>query len=142
MSKSVLPVLSSKSFIVSSLSCRLLIHFEFIFVYDIKRMFSFCSLACSCPVFSTTYWRDCLFSIVFSCLLCCRTIGHMCMGLFLGFLSSFLDLCFCFCTSTVTVWITMALWYSLKSGNLTPPALFLFLRIALAICGVSCFHTG
>ena len=33
MSLSVLPVFSSKSFIVSGLTCRFLIHFEFIFVY-------------------------------------------------------------------------------------------------------------
>ena len=33
MSESVLPVFSSKSFIVSGLRFRSLIHFEFIFVY-------------------------------------------------------------------------------------------------------------
>ena len=33
MSKSILPMFSSKSFIVSSLTFRSLIHFEFIFVY-------------------------------------------------------------------------------------------------------------
>ena len=38
------------------------------------------------------------------------------------------------------VLITVALWYSLKSGSLIPPALFLFLRIALAIRGLLCFH--
>ena len=34
--KSVLPMLSSKSFIVSSLTFRFLIHFEFIFVYGVR----------------------------------------------------------------------------------------------------------
>ena len=29
---------------------------------------------------STTYWRDCLFSIVYSCLLCHRLVGHKCLG--------------------------------------------------------------
>ena len=37
MSKSVLPVFSSKSFIVSSLTFRSLIYFEFIFVYGVRR---------------------------------------------------------------------------------------------------------
>ena len=37
MSKSVLPMLSSKSFIVSGLMFRSLIHFEFIFVYGIRK---------------------------------------------------------------------------------------------------------
>ena len=39
MSKSVLPVFSSRSFILSSLTFKPLIHFEFIFVYGVKRMF-------------------------------------------------------------------------------------------------------
>ena len=37
MSKSVLPMFSSKSFIVSGLTFRSLIHFEFIFVYGVKE---------------------------------------------------------------------------------------------------------
>ena len=36
MSKSVLPMFSSKSFIVSGLAFRSLIHFEFIFVYGVR----------------------------------------------------------------------------------------------------------
>ena len=32
---------SSKSFIVSGLTFRFLIHFEFIFVYDVRKCFSF-----------------------------------------------------------------------------------------------------
>ena len=40
MSKSVLPVFSSKSFIVSVLTFRSLIHFEFIFVYGVRKCFS------------------------------------------------------------------------------------------------------
>ena len=36
MSSSVLPMFSSKSFIVSSLTFRYVIHFEFIFVYGVK----------------------------------------------------------------------------------------------------------
>ena len=41
MSKSVLPVFSSKSFIVSSLTFRSLIHFEFGFVYGVRKCSSF-----------------------------------------------------------------------------------------------------
>ena len=36
--------------------------------------------------------------------------------------------------------ITVALWYCLKSGRVMPLALFFFLRIALAILGLLCFH--
>ena len=37
MSSSVLPMFSSKSFIVSGLTLRSLIHFEFIFVYGVRK---------------------------------------------------------------------------------------------------------
>ena len=37
VSKSILPMFSSRSFIVSGLTFRCLIHFEFIFVYGVKN---------------------------------------------------------------------------------------------------------
>ena len=37
MSESVLPMSSSRSFIVSGLTFRSLIHFEFIFVYGVRK---------------------------------------------------------------------------------------------------------
>ena len=45
MSESVLPMFSSRSFIVSDLTFRSLIHFEFIFVYkwDLIKIKSFCT---------------------------------------------------------------------------------------------------
>ena len=36
MSESVLPVFSSRSFIISGLTFRSLMHFEFIFVYGVR----------------------------------------------------------------------------------------------------------
>ena len=53
---------------------------------------------------STAYWRDYLFSIAYSCLLCHRSIDHRCLGLFLGFLSCSIDLYFYFCAITVLFW--------------------------------------
>ena len=41
MSSSVLPMFSSKSFIVSGLTLRSLIHFEFIFVYGVRKYSNF-----------------------------------------------------------------------------------------------------
>ena len=41
MSESVLPVFSSRSFIVSGLMFRSLIYFEFIFVYGVRKCSSF-----------------------------------------------------------------------------------------------------
>ena len=73
----------------------------------------------------------------------------MCVGLSLGFLSCAIDLYFYFCASTILSMvmvpystITVALSYSLKLGSLIPPAPFLFLKFALAIQGLLCFHTN
>ena len=44
MSESVLPMFSSRSFIVSVLTFRSLIHFEFIFVYGVRKCSSFIHL--------------------------------------------------------------------------------------------------
>ena len=41
MSESVLPMFSSRSFIVSGLTFRSLIYFEFIFVYGVRKCSSF-----------------------------------------------------------------------------------------------------
>ena len=41
MSESVLPMFSSKSLIVSGLTFRSLIHFEFIFVYGVRKCSGF-----------------------------------------------------------------------------------------------------
>ena len=41
MSSSVLPLSSSKTFIVSGITFRSLIHFEFIFVYGVRKCFNF-----------------------------------------------------------------------------------------------------
>ena len=41
MSESVLPMFSSRSFIVSGLTFKSLIHFEFIFVYGVRKCSSF-----------------------------------------------------------------------------------------------------
>ena len=41
MSKSVLPMFSSRSFTVSSLTFRPLIHFDFIYVYGVRESFFF-----------------------------------------------------------------------------------------------------
>ena len=48
MSKSVPPMFSSRSFMVSGLTFRSLIHFEFIFVYGVRKSYCF---TCSSPVF-------------------------------------------------------------------------------------------
>ena len=85
----------------------------------------------------TTYWKDCLFTILYSCLLCWRLIDHRCVGVFLGIQFSSIGLHVCFWYHTVLM--TADLSYCLKSGKVMPPGWFLFLRIALEILGLLWF---
>ena len=71
MSESVLPMFSSRSFIVSGLTFRSLIHFDFIFVYGVRKCSSFILLQVV-DQFSQHHLLKRLFSIVSPCLLCRR----------------------------------------------------------------------
>ena len=62
------------------------------------------------------------------------------MALFLGFLCCFIGLYFSAFVQYHTVLMTIALQDNLKSGRLIPSAPFFFLKIALAIQGLLCFH--
>ena len=63
MSKSVLPMLLSKSFRVPGLTFRSLIHFEFIFVYGVRKCSNFVhSFTCSCPVFPASFIEEAVFA--------------------------------------------------------------------------------
>ena len=73
----ILPMFPSRSSIESGLTCRFLMHFEFIFVYGVRECSNFILLHVAIQ-FSQHYLLKRLFSIVYSCLLC--------VGLFLGFL--------------------------------------------------------
>ena len=85
---------------VSCTTFRYFIHIE-LFVYDVKKYSNFIILHVAVHFFSTTYLRDCLFSIVYSCLLCQMLTDHRCMGLFLDFLFYFAILYICFYASTI-----------------------------------------
>ena len=56
--------------LVSGLTFRSLIHFEYIFVFGIGKCFNFILLHVAVQFPSTIYWRGCLCSIVYSCFLC------------------------------------------------------------------------
>ena len=62
MSEILLPMFSSKSFIISSLTFKSLIHFEFILVYDVRRWSSFIVLQCICPVFPAPFTEQTVFA--------------------------------------------------------------------------------
>ena len=83
MSLSVLPMFSSKSFIVSGLTFRSLFHFEFIFVYGVRKCSNFILLHVAVQ-FSEDHLLKrlslpyCIFLTPFS-----KIRYHRCMGLFL-----------------------------------------------------------
>ena len=105
MSMSDFPTFSSKSFIVSGLTFRSLIHLEFIFVYGVREYSNLILLHVAVQFSSTTYWGGWLFSIVCSFLPCRKLGDHMCVGFSLGILSFTIDLYFCFCASTILSWL-------------------------------------
>ena len=142
MSESVLPMFSSKSFIVSHLTFRFLIHFEFIFVYGVRKCFSFILLQVvdqfpQHHLLKRLSFLHCIFLPPLSKIRCPQVHGFISgvSVLFHGFV--FLFLC-----RYHTVLMTVALQQSLKSGRLISPASFFFLKIALAIQGLLCFHTN
>ena len=63
----------SNSFTVSDFMCRSLIHFEFIFVYGVRKCSNFILLhVANCPVSSAPPIEEAVFSLMYSCLLCQR----------------------------------------------------------------------
>ena len=54
------------------LTFKYLIHFEFTFVYGVRKCSNFILLHMAVQFSQPTYWRDYLFSIVYSCLFCQR----------------------------------------------------------------------
>ena len=85
-----------------------------------------------------SYWKDCILPVLHSWLLYQKLVDHIRVGLFLDFYS--IDLCL-FLSPYHTVMITIALWYSLKSGIVMFPDLFFSFNIALAFWGCLQFHT-
>ena len=145
MSKSVLAVFSSKSFIVSSPPFKFLTHFELIFVYGVRECSNFiffCVWLSSFP--STTYWRECLFRLY---ILASFVIDELTTAVWGYFWASHpapliyvSDVCVCVCVCMLVHWYyTILVTSALKSGNLIPPASLFFLKIAFTLQGLLCF---
>ena len=80
MSETVLPMFSSTSFIVSVLTFRYLIHSEFIFVYDVRKCSSLILLHVVDQFSQHHLLKRLSFLHCVFCILCCRLIGHKCVG--------------------------------------------------------------
>ena len=124
MSESVLPMFSSKSFIVSGLTFRSLIHFEFIYVYSVRKCSNFILLHVAVQfsqhhLLKRLSLPHCIFLPPLSKIRYLQ-VHELISGLSILFhWSIFLFLCQCH-----TVLMTVTLQCNLKSGRLIPPIPF------------------
>ena len=140
MSSSVLPIFPSKSSIVSGLTFRSLIHFEFILVYGVRKCSNLILLHVSVQfsqhhLLKRLSLLHCIFLPPLSKIRYPQVHGFISGLSILFHWSIFLFLC-----QYHTVLMTLALQYNLKSGRLIPPAPFFILKTALASQGLLCFH--
>ena len=99
---------SSKSFIVSGLTFRSLIHFEFIFLHSIRECSNFIFLHVAVQLAQHHLLKKLSFLIVYSSHLCCWLIDHKCMDLLWGLLSCPTDLHLFLCQYCIVL-MTVAL---------------------------------
>ena len=124
MSKSTLLMFSSRIFMVSSLTFKPLIHFEFIFIYDVRECSNFILLHVVVQLSQQHLLvKKLSFSSVYSHQLCHRLVDHRSMGLFLVFLSYSIihksvvvPVPYCFDYCNLVVWSEYSLlFYTAKS---------------------------
>ena len=128
---------SPKSFIVSGLTFRSLIHFEFIFVCDVRKYFSFILVHvtvhfCQHHLLQRLSLPHCIFLSPLSKIRYPQVHGLISGLSILFHWSVFLFLC-----HYHAVLMTVALYYNPISGRLIPPAPSFFLK---TIQGLLCFH--
>ena len=129
MSLSVLPMFSSKTFIVSGLTFRSLIHFYFTFVYGVRMCSNFILLHVAIR-FSKYHLLKrlplphCIFLPPLSKIGYPYVHGFISGSSILFHWSIFLFLC-----KYHTVLMTVALQYNVKSGRLIPTTPFFFLKM-------------
>ena len=141
MSESVLPMFSSRSFIVSGLTFRSLINFEFIFVCGVRKCSSFILLQVV-DQFSQHHLLKIVFSPLYSLASLVKDKVSIGTQIYLWafysvpliYISVFVPLSYCL--------YDCCLQYSLKSGRLIPPVPFFFVKIVMAIQGFLYFHTN
>ena len=94
-------VFSSESFMFSGLIFKPLIHFEFIFIYGVRKQSSLILLLVAVQFSHYHLLKRLSFPYCIFLLPCCKLIAHLSVGSFLGSLFCSIDLCVCFCASTI-----------------------------------------
>ena len=140
MSSSVLPMFFSKSFIVSGLIFMSLIHFQFIFVYGVRN----CSNCIILYVTVQLSQHHLLKRLSLPHRIFLHPLSKISYPQVRKFISGLSILfhwsIFLFLCQYHNVLMNVGLQYNLKSGSLIPPVPFFFLKTALAIRGLLCFH--
>ena len=137
MSEIFLPVFSSRTFMVSQLIFKSVIHLEFIFVYSVRWWSNFLFLYVAVQISQYHCWRGYFYSMLWCCLLCQILIDHRDLGLFLTSLFCSIGLCVWSSANTILFWLqwpSNTVWYQVLW-------LFLFcsfsklLQLFRVICG-------
>ena len=116
---------------------------ELIQTDGVRKCFLSHSFTCSCPVFPAPFIEEAVFAPLY--ILASLVKNKFPMGAWVYFWAFYLVplvFFFLFLCEYHTVLMTIALECNLRSGRLIPPAPFFFLKIALAIQGLLCFHTN
>ena len=142
MSLSVLPMFSSKSIIVSGLTFRSFIHFEFIFVCSVRKGSNFILLHATIQfsqhhLLKRLSLPHCIFLHPLS-----KTRYQQVCGFISGLSILFHGSIFLFLCQYHTVLLTVALQQSLKLGRLIPPGPFPFSRLLWLFKVFLYFHTN
>ena len=130
---------SCKSFIVSGLTSRSLMHFEFIFVYGVRKYSNFILLHVAVQFSQHHLQKRLSLPPLYILASFVKNKVPQVHGFISGPSISFHWSIFLFLCQYHTVLITVALQYNLKSRSLIPPTPF-FLKTALVIQGLLCFH--
>ena len=105
ISENVLPMISSRSFMVSYLMFKSLSHFEVIFVHGERVCFNFINLHATVQPSQHHFLKWLSFSHFIFFLLCGRLVDHRYVGSFLGSLCCSVDLCVWFSSSITLFWL-------------------------------------
>ena len=138
MSSSVLPMFSSQSFIVSGLTFRPFIHFEFIFGYGIRKCANFILLHVAVQfsqyhLFKRLSLPHCIFLPPLS-----KIKYQQVHGFIFGLSILFHWSVFPFLYQYHTVSMTVALQYNLRSESLISPAPIFLSQGCFGIFGIFC----
>ena len=139
MSESVLPMFSSRNFIVYGFIFLSLIYFEFIFVHGVRKYSSFILLTDGSPVFPAQLVKEIVFSPLYILAFLVKdkvSIGawiYLWAFYFVALIYISVSVQVPYCLDDCRISLKCSLQHSLKSGRLIPLVPFFFFKMTLAI---------